>query len=270
MRELHFKYAMRITFDSEISQHRFTVKCIPESNERQKIDNLVVSVYPNQSLGQDRDSFGNRCILGFSKLPHDRFEIVVEGDAETGLALSEKGDPVHMLGRYRYPTFYTIPGEKIHSYYEQFNFPDGMSDYDKSVFMMRKLYADFRYVSGATNINTTAEQAMEQGCGVCQDYSHILIALCHLAGIPARYIVGMLIGEGASHAWVEIYDSGSWYALDPTNNLLVDDQHIKISNGRDYKDCLINQGMFVGCASQVQTISVIVQDRDDDKDSSIG
>ena len=101
---------------------------------------------------------------------------------------------------------------------------------------------------------------MELGCGVCQDYSHILISLCHLAGIPARYVVGMLTGEGASHAWVEIYQDEKWYALDPTNNLIVDDEHIKISHGRDYRDCLINQGVFTGCAKQTQEIQVVVEE----------
>src|SRR5699024_11693841 len=62
-------------------------------------------------------------------------------------------------------------------------------------------------------------------------------------------------GEGLSHAWVEIEDNGYWYGLDPTNMLIVNDHHIKISHGRDYKDCTINQGLFIGNAVQQQTIS---------------
>lgn len=99
-------------------------------------------------------------------------------------------------------------------------------------------------------------------CPVKNIYSHILIAFCHLAQIPARYVVGMLEGEGASHAWVEIYDGGFWYALDPTNNLIVSDSHIKISHGRDYKDCLINQGVFTGNTEQRQEISVHVHEKE--------
>ena len=55
MKNLHFRYAMRISFDSPVTNHRFTVKCIPQTDERQIIENLVVSVFPNQSLSQDRD-----------------------------------------------------------------------------------------------------------------------------------------------------------------------------------------------------------------------
>ena len=101
---------------------------------------------------------------------------------------------------------------------------------------------------------------MALGKGVCQDYSHILLSLCRMEGIPCRYVVGMLIGEGASHAWVEICSEGRWIALDPTNNLVVDDQHIKISAGRDYQDCIINQGIFTGQTRQTQQILVSVKE----------
>ena len=193
-------------------------------------------------------------------MEHQKFEIVIEGDARTGRSPYVTGDASHMLGLYRYQSFYTIPGEKINAYFEKISFSENMNHYEKGVFMMHRLYEDFRYVQGITNIQTTAEEAMELGCGVCQDYSHILISLCHLAGIPARYVVGMLTGEGASHAWVEIYQDEKWYALDPTNNLIVDDQHIKISHGRDYRDCLINQGVFTGYAKQTQEIQVVVEE----------
>lgn len=155
-----------------------------------------------------------------------------------------------------------IAREALLAYYRQFTFKDSTSDIQKTIIMMRRLYRDFSYAPGTTNVSTTAEEALVLGKGVCQDYSHILIALCHLAQIPARYVVGMLEGEGASHAWVEIYDGGFWYALDPTNNLIVSDSHIKISHGRDYKDCLINQGVFTGNTEQRQEISVHVHEKE--------
>lgn len=125
---------------------------------------------------------------------------------------------------------------------------------------MRRLYQDFHYEQGVTDISTTAEEALLLGKGVCQDYSHIMLSLCRMERIPSRYVVGMLMGEGLSHAWVEICSDGHWIALDPTNNLVVDTQHIKISSGRDYQDCIINQGVFTGFASQVQHIQVSVKE----------
>ncbi|MCD8326719.1 MAG: transglutaminase family protein [Lachnospiraceae bacterium] len=67
------------------------------------------------------------------------------------------------------------------------------------------------------------------------------------------------MGEGLSHAWVEVKEGSGWYGFDPTNQLLVTDQHIKISHGRDYRDCRINQGHFYGLGKQTQEVSVLVQ-----------
>lgn len=70
------------------------------------------------------------------------------------------------------------------------------------------------------------------GQGVCQDYAHIFLALLNLAGIPARYVTGLLIGEGASHAWVEVLHHGAWYGLDPTNDAPVLTDYINMGNQR--------------------------------------
>lgn len=109
-----------------------------------------------------------------------------------------------------------------------------------------------------TTVQTTAEQAFAADAGVCQDYAHILLSLCRIQHIPCRYVVSLLLGEGASHAWTKIWDSGRWYALAPTNDLIVDDQHIEIFSGRDYQDCIINQGLFIGQARQEQQVCASV------------
>ena len=261
MKELSFYYMLRIRFSGPVTNHRFTVRCVPRDNERQKIRQLETSVLPKESLSYDLDSFGNYCIYGYCHSPHDLFEVSVKGIAQTGLADSEYAGMDYLMGRYRYQTDYTRPGNTLMDFYRQFYFSEGTSNFEKSIQLMDALYQNFRYEQGVTNISTTAEEAMELGRGVCHDYSHILISLCRMAKIPARYVVGMLIGEGASHAWVEIYDNERWYALDPTNMLIVNEDHIKISTGRDYNDCILNQGIMVGLTQQTQEIEVLVQER---------
>ena len=135
-----------------------------------------------------------------------------------------------------------------------------MTDYDKSIAIMHSLYKDFIYQPNNTKKDTSAEEAFEIGKGVCQDYSHIMIALLHLAGIPARYVTGMLIGEGASHAWVEVLWHDKWIGMDPTNDVLVAESHIKLGHGRDASDCLINRGVMKGGGQQTQEIVVSVHD----------
>lgn len=260
MKELSFSYMLRIRFSSPVTDHRFTLRCVPHDSERQKLRELEVSVIPNKSLSSSRDSFGNVCIFGYCAKPHDLFETVVRGKALTGLAESEYAGFAYQMGSYRYQTSYTRPGGALTDFYNGFAFPEGLSNREKSLRMMEKLYDTFRYQPGATDFSTTAEKAMRLGKGVCQDYAHILIALCRMAGIPARYVVGMLIGEGASHAWVEIFDRERWIALDPTNRLVVQDEHIKISSGRDYNDCVLNQGIMTGNAQQRQEVEVLVRE----------
>ena len=109
-------------------------------------------------------------------------------------------------------------------------------------------------------MRTTAEEAFMQRKGVCQDYAHIFIALCHLAKIPARYVAGMMVGEGFSHAWVEILSDGVWYAIDPTHACMANDTYIKISVGRDAEDCMINKGIMKGGGTQLQTVRVLVEE----------
>ena len=262
MKKLRFEYRMTITFDQPVTDHRFTVKCVPETTERQRICDLEIRVLPDHSLSEGRDSFGNRYIYGNSPDPSDRFEIHMKGWADTGLSCMETAEAEHRLGRYRYATSYTMPGESILAYHKNMVplLADKTDNYDKCVTIMHELYRTMKYQPGVTTLQTTAEEALCQRQGVCQDYAHIMIALCHMENIPARYVVGMLIGEGASHAWVEIYDKGGWYGFDPTNDTIVEADHIKISNGRDYRDCLINQGVFVGNAKQTQEIQVLVEE----------
>ncbi len=312
MKDLLFEYDMQLDFAPPVEEHRFTLKCIPQTDERQLINRLDVEVYPKEFLSTDKDSFGNHSIYGYTKGKHDRFFARVRGQARTGLATYLPAKAEHQVGLFKYQTDYTRPGPAILKFAERFekeriayenscetvniaaaseNFhtagtiasetieparglKDGVTNAGGAgtpansalalaIMMMHGLYENFSYVQGVTDVNTTAEQAMALGKGVCQDYSHILLSLCRMARIPCRYVVGMLIGEGLSHAWVEVCSGGHWYALDPTNNLIVDDAHIKISAGRDYHDCIVSQGVFVGRTTQTQTVAVRVREGGD-------
>lgn len=124
--------------------------------------------------------------------------------------------------------------------------------------LMKCLYERYEYKPLVTNLHTTAEEAFELGCGVCQDYAHIFISLLHLAGISARYITGFIVGEGASHAWVEVLSDGKWYGFDPTHNRRVTEDYIRVGVGRDAHDCAINRGIMQGGGLHVQTVEVNV------------
>ena len=268
MKRLRFHYRMKIDFDIPVKEHRFTLKCLPKDNSRQKINTLTYEVFPNRFISRSYDGFGNDCIYGLCAEQHNAFLIDLEGEAECGLAEYESEGAETDAAIFRYQTEHTQPGRGIREYYKELQIRslDRKICNDRieiALFYLHQLHADYEYRSGSTQITTTAEEAFTQGCGVCQDYAHILLSLLRIGHIPCRYVTGMMLGEGLSHAWVEVFDGTKWIALDPTNDIVVGDDHIRIAAGRDYRDCLINQGMFTGCggkAEQDQSIYVQVEE----------
>ncbi len=260
MKTLSFTYHLKINFSEPINNHRFTVRCIPLSDDRQEILSKEITVTPNEFISISTDSFGNHTIYGMAENSHQVFEVGLKGQAVTGKSKGVAAAQNHQVGYFKYQSAYTKPGENIKYMFSQLNFSKTFSNLDMGKEIMERLYNYFIYCQGVTDVNTTAEQALTLGKGVCQDYAHIMLSLCRMQGIPSRYIVGMLVGEGASHAWVEVYDKNQWYGLDPTNYTEVFEDHIKISHGRDYNDCMINQGLFVGRALQRQEVFVNVEE----------
>jgi transglutaminase-like putative cysteine protease len=121
------------------------------------------------------------------------------------------------------------------------------------------------YVSGSTGVQTGAQEAWDQGQGVCQDMAHVTVALLREVGLPARYVSGYLYptasaepgdeAVGESHAWVE-YWTGEWAAIDPTNRAAVGEQHVVVALGRDYTDVPPLKGIYHGAPSSIMDVSV--------------
>lgn len=158
--------------------------------------------------------------------------------------------------------------------------------------LTRLLHKVFTYAPGATNVNTSLLQVLEQKQGVCQDFAHLMLAICRRQGIPARYISGYLftgdrrsgtasvpesdgetptpkiptdpndeelVGGDAMHAWVEcLLPNERWHGFDPTNNLLTNDHYVKVHYGRDYGDVAPVRGVFHGPAGQSLQVAVRV------------
>ena len=135
----------------------------------------------------------------------------------------------------------------------------------------------FRYAAGSTQIDTPVEVALKQRAGVCQDFAQVMIALLRAAEIPARYVTGYietenqrkaaeskrapaLIGASESHAWVEAYlPGGFWWPLDPTNDCVAGERHVKVAVGRDYLDCTPTRGVFKGTHTEKLSVAVVMQ-----------
>ena len=255
MKNLRFTYRMSLAFDMPVCEHYFTLRCVPVSNDVQeiKIENNLVA--PADCLNESVDGFGNHQYVGQCLGSHDSFEYEVSGTAKVN-GMQVQKEELHPM--YRFPTSYTMPSQELEMYAKSLE--TAGDALEKSIQIMGALHRDFQYTPGSTDIHTTAADAWKNRQGVCQDYAHIMITLCRILGIPARYVNGLMIGEGYSHAWVEIYTGEGWYGLDPTNNLHVDDYYIKFAHGRDYSDCILDKGLFRGIANQKQEIYVNVEE----------
>jgi transglutaminase-like putative cysteine protease len=113
------------------------------------------------------------------------------------------------------------------------------------------VYRRMSYGVDRTGVQTTACQALAAGHGVCQDYAHLMLALCRLLGIPARYVSGHLVGEGGTHAWVELLHPTAGQAVeilawDPTHDRPADLRYVTVAVGRDYRDVAPVSGTYYG------------------------
>ena len=108
------------------------------------------------------------------------------------------------------------------------------------------------YEYGVTTVTTTAAEALAAGRGVCQDFAHVMLALCHLVRLPARYVSGHLLGQGSTHAWVEVIVPRAHHAeavaFDPCNGRRTDGGYVTVATGRDYSDVAPTSGSYVGAS----------------------
>ncbi len=110
------------------------------------------------------------------------------------------------------------------------------------------------YTKGVTDVFTTASTAFRMGRGVCQDYAHVTIALARAAGLGARYVSGHLLGDGATHAWVELLvragtERRTVLSFDPTHGIPTSLRYVTVAIGRDYDDVAPTSGVFTGTSS---------------------
>ena len=257
---LNYEYKMKITYSEPVGRCHFTIKSIPADDFRQRSISYSISITPPAQYSKSQDSFGNIQIIGKEDESHSEFEYVIKGLVETRSGSIVGGINPSTIGMYKYPHGMCIPGENISRFYTEIEaeIHTCSSEKEKCIKIMDLLYGNMTYEHGSTTVKTTSEEAFTIGKGVCQDYSHIYITLLRLFKIPARYVCGLIVGEGESHSWVEAVCNGSFIAFDPTHNVEVSDEYIKLGMGRDAFDCAINRGVMWGGGSQTQEISVTV------------
>lgn len=121
------------------------------------------------------------------------------------------------------------------------------------------------YETGLTHVDTTAEEAIAAGHGVCQDHAHIFIAAARALEIPARYVSGYLmmddrIEQEATHAWAETWVHGlGWLGFDISNGISPDPRYVRVATGRDYRDAAPVAGISFGAVTEALSVELAVE-----------
>ena len=128
-----------------------------------------------------------------------------------------------------------------------------------------RILQDVKYEIGTTHATTTAEEAVEQGAGVCQDHAHIFVAAARALGTPARYVSGYLMMEDrvhqdASHAWAEAHIEGiGWVGFDVSNGISPDERYVRVATGLDYTEAAPVSGVRYGSGTESMSVDIQVQ-----------
>lgn len=245
---------LRYEYPGPIDDLRQRLVIIPQEQygDQRRVDYRFETSASDAEVSHQDDVFGNREITLF--VPRVEHAI----DYETWILLERSAEKrSHYVSsswltdrRLLEPSALTQPDDALVRTAAMLG-GDGKADLALAQHINEWVYTNICYAHNVTDIHTTAAEVLALGQGVCQDYAHLMVALCRLCGLPARYVSGHLLGEGGTHAWVEVFVSTAdqpdrllVVPFDPTHGCQVGLSYVTISAGCDYFDVAPTSGTF--------------------------
>lgn len=243
---LHYEYPGHI---HDLRQRLVIIPPERHGGQRLVTHKLEVSS-PLAEITREWDDFGN-CVL---KLAVEYVERAIDFTAWIVIERDTTSGPPRLsaaaAARYRDWTPLTEPDAAIRAVAKELR-AEGLAPLALATLINEWVYDWVTYAHGITGVRTPAAQAFAIRRGVCQDYAHIMLALCRLCHLPARYVSGHLLGEGGTHAWVEVLlpdprDPAQMIAhpFDPTHARVPGLSYLTVAVGRDYGDVAPTSGTF--------------------------
>ena len=262
--KLKISHTNTYSYDTPVEYALQQVRLTPTTNKQQTVLDWDVEIEGGVEELSFLDQHGNRTLTVSLNPGIKSIEVKASGTVETHDNSGVLG-MVHgcvPLWHYRQFTDRTKPGKQIRALSKIID-PDNQLECLHS--LSSKILLDAPYEKGQTFVDTTAEEALSLGSGVCQDHAQMFISATRQAGIPARYVSGYLmmndrVDQDATHAWAEAYvDKLGWVGFDVSNGISPDERYVRIATGLDSKEASPISGIRLGSASESMIVSLQVQ-----------
>ncbi|KFB10165.1 transglutaminase family protein [Nitratireductor basaltis] len=263
---LKISHTTEYSYDLPVSYALQRLRLFPRSGPTQKVVEWKMSIDGGREEVRYDDSYGNDTRLLSAEGSTNTISVSVSGVVETresnGISGPHRG--LAPLWLFQRTSAQCEAGESIRRLAEEHPAHDE-GDAVRLHGLMKAIGERVSYVTHATDVMTTAEEALQRGEGVCQDHSHIFIAAARLMGYPARYVSGYLRMDGvdeqtASHAWAEAHVDGlGWVGFDCSNGISPDERYVRIAIGRDYREAKPIAGIRHGYSEEALAVHITVE-----------
>jgi len=263
---LNISHLTKYEYDKPVHYALQQVRLTPKSQASQKVLTWNITVEGGRKQLEFTDQHNNLVTLIGLNEDQSAISIHCKGEVETieqsGIAGQQYGDTP--LWYFKRSTTLTKPGGQIHDLVK--SLAGGAQEDLTRLHTLSGLVAKaLSYEKGQTNAQTTAEDALQARCGVCQDHTHVFLSAARLLGFPARYVSGYLmmdnrVEQDASHAWAETWvESLGWTGFDVSNGVSPDERYVRVATGLDYRDAAPVSGIRIGDAKESMFVTVHVQ-----------
>jgi transglutaminase-like putative cysteine protease len=261
------RYLTEYSYDAPVSDNLNALRVRPATTSTQRCDEFSLRLDPEARVSRHADYFGTEVLeFGIAK-PHDHMSIDVRArvvTSEPPEPLARGWDQVGMTSYCEAGGEFVLVDEEQLRHGEQIDEIAAAVRRNTPIATLHAVDAmiaeRFQYRAGVTYVGSTVDDLLDAGAGVCQDFAHFALIVLRRAGIAARYVSGYLWAapldggqdsmEVQTHAWIEALLPGArepvWVGVDPTNNCLAGETHVKIGHGRNYADVPPIKGVFQG------------------------
>jgi transglutaminase-like putative cysteine protease len=269
---LQVEHRFSFDYDAFVRESFIELRMQPKTTPHQTLHSFVLAVGPPTTLSRYRD-WNDNLVHHFTITSfHDRIAVAgrsLVATHPTAPPLDQIGDRLPLEGL-PYPLWDFLQlggpiraGAALRKFSQVVPAPDGAPLGEQVRAVSRRVHGEFEYRKNVTRFDSSTDDFLELGAGVCQDFTHLTLGLLRLRQVPCRYVSGYLHVESTggevaqSHAWIEFFSpTRGWIPFDPTHNREIDEHYVAVGHGRNYEDVPPNKGIFRGNARETLTAEV--------------